>query len=269
MNRFKYAIRHISVRSALLYGFILGCVLSVLPGLFLGIVLHELVAALVDALSTGLFVPDLGPLTNLRAMGWTLPWRTMFLLTITSGIFSAFSCALGALIYNLVASIGGGLTVTTELLDLPSATAIAAAPTVGNAPTITATPTGTTQAATLPAKALVQSAGVGPQSTGRSMHSPSTGTDRPEFWLMLRKQPERRWPVQRALTTLGSTPSCDVCLPGLASRHAEIRVDGGRYILFDLSGGDCWVNGRQITTANMLKEGFVIRFGEDELIFGS
>jgi pSer/pThr/pTyr-binding forkhead associated (FHA) protein len=52
----------------------------------------------------------------------------------------------------------------------------------------------------------------------------------------------------------------------LAAHHAEIRFENNRYILYDLSSGNSWVNGRQIT-ANMLKDGFTVRLDSTELIF--
>ena len=273
VNRYKYAIRHISVRSALFYGFILGCLLAILPGLFLGIVVHEVIAALIDALSTGFFVPDLGPLSDWYEMGWMLPWRTMFFFTVAGGISSAFSSALGALIYNLIAAISGGLTVTTELLEPVSASGAAALPVSGSSLYAATEPIATPrapvqQSPTSQTKAAAQPVGIGVQPSGVTVQPPAASTATSGYWLMLRTQPTQRWPVYRALTTLGSATSCDVCLSGLAPHHADIRVDSGRYILYDQSGGKCWVNGRQVTTANMLKDGFVIKLAEMEFIFG-
>lgn len=83
-------------------------------------------------LSTGFLFLILGRLADWYEMGWMLPWRTMFFFTVAGGISSAFSCALEALIYNLIAAISGGLTVTTELLEPVSASGAAALPVSGN-----------------------------------------------------------------------------------------------------------------------------------------
>jgi pSer/pThr/pTyr-binding forkhead associated (FHA) protein len=69
------------------------------------------------------------------------------------------------------------------------------------------------------------------------------------------------------LTTLGRDLSNQIILnsPAAAPRHAEIRYEGGRFILYDLSGGfGAFVNGRQIVGPNMLKVGFRVRVGDVE-----
>lgn len=68
---------------------------------------------------------------------------------------------------------------------------------------------------------------------------------------------------------VGSAPSCDIQVSGLAPIHAEIRLENNRYILYDMSGGQTWVNDRQVTTANLLKEGFRVRLGAHEFSFGA
>jgi predicted component of type VI protein secretion system len=86
------------------------------------------------------------------------------------------------------------------------------------------------------------------------------------YWLALRDQPAQRWLIRHPVTIIGAAPGCDIVLPGLAPQHAEIRLENERCILYDRSGGHSWVNGRQITTANMLKEGFTVRLAAVELL---
>ena len=127
MNQYHYAIRSINPLSALEYGFVLGCVLMVLPGLLSGILLRQLIEAVVLAISGGFFAPDLGPLTTLYQMGWGLTWWVTFISIVGDGIVSAISSVVGALVYNLVAAISGGLEVTADLLNQPATSVTPAA----------------------------------------------------------------------------------------------------------------------------------------------
>ena len=65
----------------------------------------------------------------------------------------------------------------------------------------------------------------------------------------------------------GAVSNCDIVFLGLAARHAGIHCEKDRHILYDLSGGQTWVNGRAITTANLLKDGFAVHLGTIELVF--
>lgn len=86
-------------------------------------------------------------------------------------------------------------------------------------------------------------------------------------WLTLRGQPTQRWGLRCPVTTIGADPGCDIVLFGLVWRHAEIRCENDRHIFYDLSGGHSWVNGRQITTANLLKDGLVVRLNSIDFDF--
>lgn len=95
MNQYHYAIRSINLLSALKYGFVLGCVLMVLPGLLSGILLRQLIEGLVLAISGGFFAPDLGPLTTFYQMGWGLTWWVTVISVVGGGIVSAISGVVG------------------------------------------------------------------------------------------------------------------------------------------------------------------------------
>ena len=248
MNQYHYAIRSINPLSALKYGFVLGCVLMVLPGLLSGILLRQLIDALVLAISGGFFAPDLGPLTTLYQMGWGLTWWVTFLSVVGGGIVSAISSVVGALVYNLVAAISGGLEITADLLNQPATPALPAA----------YSPVGPPMAPAprpAPAPSMPSPAVPAPVASG------SNG------WLTSRDQPAQRWSLRCPVTTIGADPGCDIVVSGLAPRHAEIRCENDRHVLYDLSGGQSWVNGRQITTANLLKDGFAVRLATLELVF--
>ena len=68
---------------------------------------------------------------------------------------------------------------------------------------------------------------------------------------------------------LGSQADNDVVLAfgGIQPLHAEIRLEEGRYVIYDRSEGQVWVNARPIAGRNLLKDGFTIRLGEIDLVF--
>ncbi len=80
---------------------------------------------------------------------------------------------------------------------------------------------------------------------------------------------ERSYPIQSGITSIGSGTDNAIVLPlpGVAEHHAEIRLEGDRYVLYDLgSVHGSYVNERQ-TRVNLLKDGWRMRFGDEEFIF--
>ncbi len=84
---------------------------------------------------------------------------------------------------------------------------------------------------------------------------------------MSRDNPEERLPLRAGTMSFGSASGNAVVLDGLAPRHAELRFENNRYILYELGSGQTWVNERAIVGANMLKDGFRVRLGPYELVF--
>lgn len=89
----------------------------------------------------------------------------------------------------------------------------------------------------------------------------------PAVWLVSTLDQNQRWPVQSTITRIGSAPGSHVHLGGLLTNHAEIRNEGNRYVLYDLSAGQAWVNNRPVAQANLLKDGFRVRLGPHEFLF--
>lgn len=245
----RYAIRVIDPLSALKYGFVLGALLMFLPGLLAGVVLRSLVVDLVEAMSGGFFMPDLGPLGDLYEMGWGLVLRSVFYAVIAGSILGALSSLLAALLYDVVAATTGGLIVHADLLEQKPAGYLPGAPAQAAA---FSTP------APLPAPAAHP---VNPPATSAASSALA--------WLVATDGSGQRWPVRAPITTVGGSFGCDIALPGLVDQHAEIRLENNRYILYDHSGGQTWVNGRQVATANMLKDGFVVKLAGREFLFRS
>ena len=76
-------------------------------------------------------------------------------------------------------------------------------------------------------------------------------------------------PLRSAVTSIGSGGGNAVVLPfpDVAERHAEIRQEGDHCVLYDLgSAQGSYVNGRR-TNLNLLKDGWVVRFGDREFVF--
>ena len=82
--------------------------------------------------------------------------------------------------------------------------------------------------------------------------------------------PGMRYPLSKPVTTMGRNPQNDVALPGdvqVSSRHAEIRQEAGRFIIYDLgSTNGTFISGQQITK-QVLRDGDEIRVGDTRLVF--
>lgn len=256
----RYAIHRIHLFPAFKFGCLVGGVIMLLPGLLLGLLARLLVGILRrwleawETLSLGP-VADVNPLNILKLadflrelqvldeQGWLLALALALGVAFSGGLLAGWLAATGAAVYNLLAGLSGGVVLSAEVLD--GAVAPAAMP--------------------LPSKgrtAPLPQARAGPVPLGAL--SPQTG---PGIWLVLSQNPQLRWPLKTGTTTLGSAPDNNVVLAGLAPRHAEVRLEGNRYVLHDLGSGQTWVNDRLIDRPNMLKEGFKVRLGGHELIF--
>ena len=79
-----------------------------------------------------------------------------------------------------------------------------------------------------------------------------------------------RYPVSRAVTTLGRRAGCDVTIPHdptVSGHHAEIRREGPAFVIYDMdSTNGTIVNGQRIRQ-HVLRPGDVIRVGRTELTF--
>jgi len=80
----------------------------------------------------------------------------------------------------------------------------------------------------------------------------------------------QRFPLTGPVTTLGRSPDRDVYIPDkrASRRHAEIRWDGETSTLHDLnSTNGTFLNGRRITTPEMLHDGDEIGIGSSVFTF--
>lgn len=247
----QYAIRRVSLLSAFRFGFVIGGTVLFLPGFLFGLV-SVLVARWLQhwlqswtgirGLGIDLRLIDLLKLTGFLAWlntvvdwGWLLIPLIALLVMVIGGVGYGLATMLSASTYNFLATLSGGLVVELEEVGKPtlSPQPINALP----APAANLPPT-QLQAAPAGARAALHT------STGQS------------------------WPLSPAGATLGSAPGSTILLPGLLPRHAEIRFENNRYyVLYDLSRGQTWVDGRPVQQANLLKNGFQIRVGNYVLTF--
>jgi hypothetical protein len=75
--------------------------------------------------------------------------------------------------------------------------------------------------------------------------------------------------VDKATTTLGSSDRCDIGLygdAGIAPKHAEIRQEGGKFVLHTIGGQRVMINDRDTTRAE-LDDGTRVRVGNTKLVF--
>jgi hypothetical protein len=260
-----YAIRRIHLFPAFKFGCLTGGILMLLPGLLLGAVVRALVGILrrwldawqalsldiggrnlvdVDLLSLVKLAGFLRELRVLDEQGWVLALAVVLGTAIAGGLLVGLLALFGAAIYNVLAALSGGLVVGADALEGWSAPAVPAA----------APPQG--KGRTLPL-----------HLRPRPGPAPPPVQPAPAAWLASGQNPAQQWPLKTGVTCLGSAPGNDITLPGLAARHAEIRLENGRYVLHALESGSTAVNNRPIVGPNMLKEGFRVRLGNYELIF--
>lgn len=275
MNR--YTIRKIFVWPVFKFAAVIGAVLAIIPGIVAGLLTRAVVGSLRNLLQgLGLLAtgnPDVGGLlewlTKVDQQGvLTVLWVALGFIVI-GGLTYGIAAALGAVIYNLVASISGGLVVSAGALDAPAPAGVPVAqPTPAlpqPAPAIPVSPP--VQSQPVPAAPPVQSAVQ--VASPIEQRYPVTQPPRPVAgpWLASTQVAGQRLPLRGERTRLGSAPDNDIVLPGLAPHHAEIRLDNGIFVLYDLAAGQTWVNGRPVAGRNMLKEGFQVRLATQDLTF--
>ena len=78
----------------------------------------------------------------------------------------------------------------------------------------------------------------------------------------------RRYPLTTGVMRIGRAPDNDIVLDdaSVSGYHAEIRYEGGRYLLYDqASSNGAYVNGRRLSGPNLIKAGWQIQLGDSIL----
>jgi hypothetical protein len=263
----RYAIRRISPTGALLYGLLLGLAGWIIPGLLLGWGVRAAVLGLrgwLSGLQVTLPLPfgeslalDLSailPLSDTQARLAALAGQeTALVVAVALGtaaagmLLTGLATFLGALFYNLLAALFGGIAVSLDTLDAPGR------------------PSAVEQLA--PVTARPRPAAAAPLVTTQSRPEPTrSGSPATSAWLTSTSDGHERRALRADVTRIGSAPENDIVLPGLAPQHAEIRRESGRYLIYDLGSHRTWVNDAQVAAVHMLKDGFRLQLGQAEFV---
>lgn len=242
-----FTIRRLHFAPALKFGCLLGPIITTLPSLLFAVLARVWIGTFRDWLeaTTIIELPGLLPDLNLINLlnlgdllarfqaldeaGFLLIIGLTFGFSLFGALFIALASAAWVGLYNALAAATGGLAFTAEVAGLPAPAPPAPAPPAQKPPT--------------------------------ELVSPAQAP-----MLALRHNPQERWLMQ-ARTTIGSAPDNDITLTGLAPHHAEVRREEAGFVLYDLSGGQTWVNDRSFGRANLLKPGYSVRVGHYDLVF--
>lgn len=88
--------------------------------------------------------------------------------------------------------------------------------------------------------------------------------------LVDRKQPGRRYDVDKPVVTIGRTAGNNIVLdhPTVSRQHATIKLEGNDFRLYDLgSANGSFVADKRVREPVTLEDGVVVRFGEEEFTF--
>ncbi|RIK21809.1 MAG: hypothetical protein DCC51_05880 [Anaerolineae bacterium] len=262
----RYAINRISPMRAMLYGLLLGLGIWIIPAIILGWLVRTTVLSL-EAWLGGLRMVIPMPigegiaidLTSALSLGDTqarlsaLAGQDLALmLAIILGVaaagmlFTGLAAFLSAIFYNLFAGVFGGIEVSLNALDVPDRRPV---------------PAGVALPAAVPAAQAPPVAAPRPR-----VEQPRTGTPVAQAWLSPTSANGERRALLDSVTRIGSADGNDIILSGLAPQHAEIRREGGRYLIYDLGSRRTWVNDTQVAAVHMLKDGFRLQMGQSEFI---
>jgi hypothetical protein len=249
----------------LFYGLLIGFIAWVIPGAMLGWLAGQIIGRLsawLNALQFEIALPlgqnlpvdlisllQLGDrqaqLTGLAARESSLILAVALAVAAGGMLLTGLIALFSALIYNLFAGIMGGVQVTLEPLDAPAIAKTTLAP----------------------AAAAKQAYNLTDQKTLPSTQfAPGTPATAQSAWLVSATNSSERWRLAGEVTRIGSAAENDIVVTGLGSRHAEIRLEDGRYIIYDLGTRQTWVNANQVATAHILKNGFRLQLGSAEFI---
>ncbi|HEY1409923.1 MAG TPA: FHA domain-containing protein, partial [Promineifilum sp.] len=151
-------------------------------------------------------------------------------------LLSGLAALFGAILFNLLTPLFGGIGVTLDAMETkvaPRPTAASTTPIAGQAQPVA------------------------------SPNRPAAAT----AWLVSLAGPDERLPINGEITRIGSAPDNDIVLAGLSPNHAEIRRESGRYLIYDLGSRRTWVNDVQVAAVHMLKDGFRLQLGSSGFVF--
>jgi hypothetical protein len=259
----RYLIRHVGLLPAFLFGGLLGLIMSILPAILLGYAFVAAAVRVVEWLGRLAFeVPlplnqsfavdlvELAQLDGVRqavsgiaAGGWTMVATFAITFVLFCGLGGALAGLIGALLFNLIARLTGGIEVSAEAVVTPIGVAEVSLPPAESAPL-------------LPSSVL---ASTEPPKTASLVTTHSA-------WLERADDPKQRWALSTGVTRIGSAEDNDVVIKGLMPHHAEIHYESLRYFAIPVEG-PVRVNGASVTARHSLRNNIRLGLGEIELIF--
>lgn len=259
-------LERIGLLGALKFGFVLGAFFA-LVGAFFSFLFYlwlRVQLAQLPFFAPSPFNPT--PLVPLPEIPTVL--LTLLVYVILGAVLYGISVWLLAVIYNFVAAFSGGLIFHIKGMNLASPAALPLIVPAAVAPLYNPqSPANAVPVPQSPQPAVSpQPASVNPIPAAISQAPAVQGG----AWFIGVSNPALRVALTRPVTRIGSAPGNDLVVtsPRVAAHHAEIRLENGRYIVYDVSNGiGVTVNGRAIQQSNMLKNGFNVALGDATFVF--
>ncbi|MEA3078254.1 MAG: hypothetical protein QOF60_3162 [Actinomycetota bacterium] len=108
------------------------------------------------------------------------------------------------------------------------------------------------------------------KTPGTVLHSTKVDTPLCGWFVVLRgRRKGRDFRIEKEVSVMGRDGTCDYVIEdeSVSRQHARVRLEGGKYVLFDLgSGNGTYLNGEKIQRAE-LQDGDVVKVGDSLVLF--
>lgn len=274
----QITLERIDLFTALKFGFVLGTFLALVGAVLF---FMSYLWARAQLLQSPFFAPSLfNPSPVLPIPDIPAVLLILLVYIILGAVLYAFSVWLLAVIYNFVAGFSGGLIFqiksASPVVNPQVAAPVAAAAAIPLAYNPSYAPANVTPNAMPPSTPAtpMQPAPMNPfvaPVAAAAMPQAQPAANVPPAPLFVGvSNPSLRIALTKPVTRIGSGFDNDLVVSSarVAQHHAEIRYEGGRYILYDVSDGKgVSVNGRAIQQSNMLKNNFQVTLGDTTFVF--
>lgn len=110
----------------------------------------------------------------------------------------------------------------------------------------------------------------GLKTPGTVLHSTKAETPLCGWFVIVRgRRKGRDFRIEKDVSVMGRDGTCDYVIEDetVSRQHARVRLEGGKYIIFDLgSGNGTYLNGDKVQRAE-LQDGDVVKIGESLVLF--
>lgn len=102
----------------------------------------------------------------------------------------------------------------------------------------------------------------------RDAERPAPPPERPPA-LLIDRAAKKGYTLRKRVVQIGREIGCNIVLkdPTVSRFHADVRAEGGEYVLYSMGSTGTKINGRSITVPRMLEEGDQIAIGDTVLVF--